>query len=47
MQKIQKNVWKAVFKSVLAGINAFIENLTYLARQGGGFATRLTAGMKI
>ena len=43
----RKKVLKAVFKPVLSGINAFTENLTYLARQGGGFVTRLTAGMKI
>ena len=47
MQKIEKKVGKAVFKPVLSDNNAFIENLMYLARQGGGFAARLTAGMKI
>ena len=47
MQKIEKKVLKAVYKSVLSEINAFTENLMYLARQGGWFATWLTAGMKI
>ena len=47
MQKIEKKVWKAVYKSVLSEINAVTENLTYLARQGGWFPARLTAGMKI
>ena len=47
MQKIKKKVWKAVYQSVLSEINAFTENLMYLARQGGWFAARLTAGMKI
>ena len=46
MQKIEKKVGKAVFKPVLSDNNAFIENLMYLARQGGGFAARLTAAWK-
>ena len=50
MQKIEKRSERVSFNPFFfffSETNALIENLTYLARQGGGFAARLTAGMKI
>ena len=52
MQKIEKRSERVSFNLFFfffffSETNALIENLTYLARQGGGFAARLTAGMKI